>query len=233
MPSLDSVIFDTSGMVFKGEHDQVRGWHTSAGDVIELHYFAIKPDIDVDLQSLDAVRKFFRTVAKAGAAAIIEVDTLAADACIAVRQILKVPQQPHGMTYRGSIILPFQEFSFVVKVQCEERGLTGIRDSVVGAEAMADGRVTIDPERGKMRGWMQDPYDSSLCEGLHRNLSEAAEYDARFPNHPLSRLRSILMHLQLSIRIDDELRRSAPYVYPAFRSTRATIRERLHGAQPE
>ena len=80
----------------------------------------------------------------AAGAAIIEPETTTTDGCLALRQIIKVPQQPHGTTYVGSLLLAFRDFSFVIKVQCQEHGTTGLRDTIILDEALGDGRVTFD-----------------------------------------------------------------------------------------
>jgi hypothetical protein len=213
MPSLASVRFADSGFRFQGERDGARIWHTEAGDGIGLYYFALKPDIDADLRSIDKVRQAFRSKVAAAGAAIIAVDTITTDGCLAIRHIIKVPQRPHGMTYIGALLLPFCDFSFVVKAQCQEHGTTGIRDAVVLEEAFRDGRTSVEPDGITLTGWMQDPYDPAIRDGFHWNLSEAREYDARFPNHPLSRLRRLLAHLEATLQVENEVRQSPPYVF--------------------
>jgi hypothetical protein len=206
MPSLDSVTFDVSGLTLQGDREGVRVWHTPAGDGIGLYYFPIPPDIEADLRSVSAIRAFYRALAMQSGAAIIEVDILQVNGCSAVRQIIKVPQQPHGMTYLGSITLPFRNFSYVIKIQCEEHGTTGIRDSVILAQKRATGEVTLDVDKHALRGWMRDPYDPSIVDVFARNLSEADEYDKHFPDHPLSRLRPVLKHVQATLRIAEEVK---------------------------
>jgi hypothetical protein len=201
MPSLDSVTFDLTGLTSDGERNGVRVWFTEDGDPVTLHYFPGPPPIPVDLSDLDAVRDFYRTTAMRGGAAIIEVDTIAVQGCTAVRTIVKRPQAPHGITYVGCITIPFPSFSLVLKIQCAEYGTTGIRDAVVADELIGQGRLALDPRVG---GWMQDPYDPSLRDGFRRNLSEDAKYDARFPTHPLSRLRPRLARLQDTIQLGAE-----------------------------
>ena len=214
MPSLASVTFDASGFDFQGERDGARVWYTPAGDGLAVFYFSLKPDIDADVRSLEKIRQATRTRVTAAGAAIIELETTTTDGCLALRQIIKVPQQPHGMTYVGSLLLPFRDFSFVIKVQCQEHGMTGIRDSIIVDEALGDGRVTFDPDRKEfLKGWMHDPFDPALHGGFHWNLSEAPEYDVRFPNHPLSRLRPVLAHLELTLRVTKEVKESPPYVF--------------------
>jgi len=169
-----------------------------------LYFFALPPDIDADLRSITAVRNRYRYLATQSGAAIIEVETPEIAGCLTTRIIIKVPQNL-GMTYIGSITLPFRDFSYVLKAQCEERGVTGMRDAVVLNEKMASGEITPDIENGIRRGWMHDPYDSSLDFGFAMNLSEDKQYDARFPNHPLSRVRRLLDHLQDTLLISDDL----------------------------
>jgi|SRR5712671_532367 len=207
MPSLDSVTFDATGLAFAGERNGVRAWVTGDGDPVTLHYFPDPPPIPVDLRDLDAVRDFYRTTARQGGAAIIEVDTVAVQGCTAVRTIVKIPQVPHGITYVGSITIPFRSFSFVLKIQCVEYGTTGIRDAVIADELIGQGQVAFDAPAG---GWMQDPYDPSLTDGFRRNVCEDAKYDARFPTHPLSRLRPRLARLQDTIQLGAELQPPVP-----------------------
>lgn len=210
---VDSIRFDTAGFTFQREGDNTRVWLTPDGDPVGLFHFAIKPDIPAALDSIDALRAFSRSATAAAGGAIIEVETVSVDRSLALRQIIKVPQQPHGMTYVGSILLPFRDFSFVIKVHGQERGTTGVRDAVVLDESFGDGRVQVDAESKTLRGWMQDPYDPAVHDGFSRNLAESAEYDARFPNHPLSRLRRTLAHLQRTIQVGDDVRRSPPFVF--------------------
>ena len=221
MRSLDSITFDVSGFTPQGGRDGARFWRTPAGDGIGLYYFPVPPDdIEADLQSVTAVRAFYRELAMRSGAAIIEVDTPEVDGCLAVRQIIKIRQQSHGMTYLGSITLPFLDFSYVIKVQCEERGATGIRDAIVFDQKMATGEVAIDVERNDSRGWMRDPYDPSNVDAFARNLSEAEEYDELFPDHPLSRLRPVLKHVQATLRIAEEVKRAPRFERTAGQKAR-------------
>jgi hypothetical protein len=153
MPCLDSISFDTSGLEHQSDRDCVRVWHTECGDGVGLYWCALPPDIEADLESIEEVRDFYRKACASAGQAIIEVDTLTVDDCPAVRTMVKVPQQPSGMTYVGAITLPFRDFSYVVKVQCPEAGTTGVRDAIILDRMLAAGRVRIG-ESGKMVGWM-------------------------------------------------------------------------------
>jgi hypothetical protein len=218
MRFLDSITFDTTGFALEGDLNGTRVWHTQTGDGIWLYYFNKPPDISADLNSVDEVRKFYRVVATSAGLGTIEVETLSLDGCPAIRTIFKTPQQPFGMTYLGSITLPFRNFSYVVKVQCMEYGITGIREAVMTEVLLAAGQIQVDEDRpGLILGWWQDPYDPSVRAPLMRNRAEAEEYDSRFPDHPLSRLRAILGQVQSTLHITPEIKSEPAFTFPRGR----------------
>lgn len=91
--------------------------------------------------------------------------------------------------------MPFRDFSFVAKVQCDERGITGMRESMALADiAMKKGGLD---ERWNFReGWIDDIYDSRLHEERLRNVSEDEKYDSKLPNHPLSRAACFVIYIR-------------------------------------
>jgi len=213
MPSLDVIAFDVSGFVLLGDKDGARFWHTSAGDVVVLYYFDKRPDIGADLGNLDALRAFYRTEVTAAGLGLIEVDTFQADGCVGVRTVFKSPRRPAGVTYLGSLTLPFRDFSFVLKVECNEAGITGQREAVVLNEMLASGRVTLGDTDDGLVGWAQDPYDPAARARLMRNLSEDERYDGQFPDHPLSRLRAALRKIGPSVRLGAGVKEARPFVF--------------------
>ena len=58
--------------------------------------------------------------------------------------------------------------------------------------------------------WAQDPYDPGyrargrVERGALRYLSDDARFDAQFPSHPLSKVRSLLQTIQTGVIIDEE-----------------------------
>jgi hypothetical protein len=77
-----------------------------------------------------------------------------------------------------------------------------LRETLVLNEKMASGEVKADVENQQMIGWARDPYDANLVPDFGYNLADAPEYDARFPQHPLSRLRRALSSIESSLSID-------------------------------
>ena len=211
MVGLDSVRFDTSDFslseqeIVHSRTESVRAWSTAEGDGVGLFFFSLPPDLAGPIDDLASIRQQYR---RAGAA-IIEVEPLRLDGCDGLRVIVKVPQSPHGMTYVGGLTLPFRDCSWVLKAQCQERGTTGVRDAVILDRRIADVKLP------SLEGWQRDPYEPGFRAPLQRNLSEAEEYDAEFPDHPLSRLRRLLPRLSDTLRVGDEVRALPPFRGPS------------------
>lgn len=216
MPTLDSIKFDTADFTFIGDEDNARVWHTRDGDGIGLYYFPLTPDIEADIQSVAEVRSHYRRLTDGSGSGLVECDTLLVHGCRTVRTIIKVPQQPTGMTYLGSLTFPFREFSFVVKVQCMERGITGLRESTILAELLESGKIIIDDDTqaGPIPGWVPDADDPAFVSGFTGNRSEEEKYDQRFPTHPLSKVRLLLNHIQTTVQLTDEIRNAPEFLYP-------------------
>ena len=200
----------------------MRVWYTAGGDPVLLYHFPIRPDLRADPKSAGELRAAYRASVATSGGAIIEVDTPSVDGCDAIRTVFKFPQRPTGMTYLGSITLPFRDFSYVIKVQCEELGITGVREAAVLAELMDVGEIRLDVpgSGGRIPGWSRDPYDATAETPLMRNRAEDEAYDARFPEHPLSRLRPVLNHLQHTLRVTEEVKREPRFEYVGRRGKR-------------
>jgi hypothetical protein len=216
MLGLDSVRFDTSGFelsepeIVRSQTERLRAWQSAEGDGVGLFFFSMPPDLAGSLDDLASIRQQYRL----GGAALIEVEKVTLDGCDGLRTIVKIPQAPRGMTYIGGLTLPFRDCSWVLKAQCQEHGTTGVREAIVLDERVDDVKLP------SLEGWQGDPYDPALRAPLQRNLSDAAEYDAQFPDHPLSRLRRLLPRLSGTFHVVDEVRALPPFPGPQARPRR-------------
>ena len=161
---------------------------------------------NASLDDIEALRAGYRAVAARAGGAALEIEVISVDDCRGVRLILKVPQAPAGMVYIGSLTLPFRDFSYVVRVQCAEGSLSGARDTIILAELIKTGEVKLDGDQTQPTGWRTDPYDPLVGGPPARNLSELPRYDARFPNHALSRLRRILPRIEATLRLAEDVK---------------------------
>lgn len=224
---MGNISFDDSGWRFhrqsQDDADNARFWtNEENGDSLSLQYFAAPPDIPAPLEEIDKIHDMHRDIAKSCGGAIIQVDTVAVDESIpAIKAIIKQPQQPTGMTYVGSLTLPFRDSSYVFRMQCREVGMTGMRETCVammGAEpSEGSGGAWSLSSLPKANEWSQDPYDPSVRGPLMRNKAEDEAYDEKFPTHPLSRLRRQLSRMQESIRVAGDTKAQPAFLGPTAR----------------
>ncbi|MDX2089184.1 MAG: hypothetical protein SFX73_15110 [Kofleriaceae bacterium] len=109
--------------------------------------------------------------------------------------IAKFPQQPHGMTYEGTLIFANNGTTRRAVVSFTETGTTGIRDALLFDRHLARLAENVGP----LEGWMRDPYDASRMDPLMRNDADDEQYDHQFPDHPLTLVRAELARLQRSL----------------------------------
>lgn len=208
-----SISFPEGDYSFHSDDSQTRRWLTPEGDPLTVNPFNIPPDLTADPSSVVDVRAMQRRMAAVHGLGLIEADVRLIDGYPAIWSIFKAPMQPHGMLYLGSYIVPFRDGSLVVKLQCPERGMTGIRDSLVLDQKLGEGTVKPTAD-GRLIGWFRDPYNVPSSAPLLWNLSEAESYDSQFPEHPLSRLRSRMRALEPLLTVGPEAKNLAPFVYP-------------------
>lgn len=163
-------------------------WRFADGDAVGIFFFRAKPDLP-QTREMDRFISEYGGRAQAGGARLVECSIMELRGLPMLRTIAKVPQKPHGMTYLGSFTLPFAHSSYVITVQCEERGMTGGREAVLLAEGLRSKSVTIDPESETPIAGYWNP--------------DSAEFDERFPQHPISRLRKHLQEIPGCLRLDD------------------------------
>lgn len=121
---------------------------------------------------------------------LVEFSAIMIDGCPVFRIIRKGPQQPHGLTYAGTLSFAYRDFVAVLAVTCPEHGMTGMREAVLPDRLLGTGEVTITQPPRIDGNWQPD----------------SEQYDAEFPQHPLSRLRPLLAHVERTCRLSPEWR---------------------------
>ena len=200
-PSLDSIRFDSIKYAAQGEPQpgKVRVWHTPQGDGLGVYFFPVPPNLPANAASLDELAAFYRRLLGDSGGKLVEVAVITAGGCPAIRTILSVPQQPSGRTYVGSLTVPFRDFSFVVKCQCEEAAPTGFKEALLlDRSRAANEPMTIEGGRFHIPGWNPD----------------APDYDAEFPDHPVARARRVLAHVAASLVVASEVRELPGFALP-------------------
>ena len=145
-----------------------------------------------------AVRKYCRKIAKGNGGAIVSVDAVSIAEVPATQLIYKREKLP-AYAYTGMLFLQLDAFGYVIVIAAEEQGTTGVREAVVTSRLFEEGKLTLETYES---GWFRDPYDPGYKGRILRSLSDNERYDSSFPDHPLSKIRRSLEHLQRSIRLD-------------------------------
>ena len=102
--------------------------------------------------------------------------------------IVKTKKEPSGIQYTLSLQISMIEYVIHIQAFFDEAGMTGQREAIVMSKLISEGK--INPT--EMNGWMKDPYDETYNKGLRMNIAEKEEYDAIFPQHPLSEARKFI-----------------------------------------
>lgn len=181
--------------------ESIKAWYNKSGDKLSLNFFSQKPDLSEDVKDIHSLRSSYRDMITQANGAIVEVDKEYLDSLLAIKTIFKFPQDSTGFTFLASYLIPRENFSVILKVQCYEHGITGIRESAILLKALGEGLVDL-----KMKeGWFSDPYDPEFKAPLLSNIADREEYDELFPKHPLSRARNTLKMLKEKIEFSSEI----------------------------
>ncbi|GAA4985940.1 hypothetical protein GCM10023205_65520 [Yinghuangia aomiensis] len=178
-------------------------WTDDAGSVLSVHEFGLVPDVPAALDDLASLRRLNTLDAAGQGVAAIEIDVVAVDGLPAMRQVLKtrIPGRDHGLVFIGSFTLPRADRSVVVKVQAAEQGMTGLREALVFNSLGAPDKV-----------FLPHPYAPDAQLPLPYSAADAPEWDARFPDHPLTRVRAVLARQAAAVRVAETFRSTAPFV---------------------
>ena len=204
-PLLEHIEFDTVGLKFHSETNRaLKVWTNPEADVVTLNLFRSPPDIRVSIRNLEALRNMYREQVTGAKGGLIEVSTLEISGLPCIKTIFKLPQKMMGVAYVASITIPFKDFSFVLKITCQERGLGGTRETRI----LEQRRLAL-LERGEtqdaLESWNSDPYDSNFKSELLMTFAENQIFDADFPDHPVSRARFWIEKFAESLKLEKTL----------------------------
>ncbi|WP_405533054.1 hypothetical protein OG592_37835 [Streptomyces avidinii] len=175
-------------------------WTDGRGLVLSVHFFDLVPDLPAPLRRPDQLfHGLARSTASAGGG-LIEAELGKVDTVPAVRQLVKVPRPGgHGQVFLGSWTVPRASCSTVVKVQAAEGGMTGMREAIIL------GRTGPD------RYFTPHPYGPDIEGGLPHHIGDDQEWDAEFPDHPLTRVRAALHRIIPTVVLREDFKSLHPF----------------------
>ena len=202
--NINSISFPTFDWEVMKEDDYFKQWINKEQTVaLSINFFDSKPDLPY-LNEIDVVREFYRKELSAHNGGLIEVNIKEIEDYKTIKTIFKISQEPTGISYLSSLTFPFKEYSFVIKIQSLEYGMTGTRESEIIASLLENNELT--PNGDSYLEWARDPYKNEFKEGLLMNLSEQEIYDSLYSNHALSKARKLINTIEGELVFDDELK---------------------------
>jgi hypothetical protein len=212
MPSIASVRFDVANWRMKEQSDQKIVWFNAVPDLLILEFSPRPVNLPTDLRDVAGMREFVEAMVQQNAGAVVSVECLTCDELDAVKSISKYRQtassrrSPLGIVYLGLYIFPLAEFHYRIKVQCYEYGTTGLREAAVAIQQPrpAGSEYTLISS-------MQELLASSGQQQVKTSPADDERYDESFPNHPLSRLRRYLRHIEETLTADESIKLAEPF----------------------
>jgi len=163
--TIDSILFDNYGWELLQSNESIKQWVNPEKTLsLSINFFKKRPDIP-SLKDLKVLRFFYRDMVVESNGGLIQVDPINIQGFPAVKTILKIPQDPSGMTYLASLTFPFKSCSFVIKIQAPELGDTGTRDTFIANGFLREGKVSVIDGETQIDGWASDPYDPTFTKG--------------------------------------------------------------------
>lgn len=213
MLQLDYLSFDVSGL------KRVRSTATSClladqyGTLFELS-LRTPTDFPHDLQHPESLHAYMLQEVRNMGGALIEFHVCRIAGLGAVRLMNKMwhSQDPADLSkvYGGSLIFPLAAGCYFIKAAAREEGTTGIRESTVTLLLHKQGKLKL-PAASSQADATDDLGTAIKKSALVVSPADAAEYDADFPSHPLSRVRHALQHIEQSLKVAPELLNTKPY----------------------
>ena len=201
--NINSITFPTFDWEIVKDDNYFKQWINKEQTVaLSINFFDSKPDLPY-LNEIDVVREFYRQELSAHNGGLIEVNIKKIESYKTIKTIFKIAQEPTGISYLASLTFPFKNYSFVVKIQSLEHGMTGLREAQILDSVLENEQVTLSGD--EMIGWSKDPYKSDFNKGLLMNLSEQEIYDSLYPNHALSKARKLINTIESKLVFDSEL----------------------------
>ncbi len=185
--TINDVTLNVDQFSYQGEQNGINVWHTEEGDSVGIYYFEMAPDLPVNIKDKTTLISSYEQQLSSLGGEIVELELIKIDGVNTIFLIIKVPQEPSGMTYIMSYTIPFKTFSFVVKAQCQEYGATGIKEAML--------------------------FDRILEEGgdVETSNMDSHEYDNEFPSHPLTRARKISKSIVSGLSISETIKSHEPF----------------------
>jgi hypothetical protein len=210
-PTIDSVSFDTNGWSVREQSDTHRMWMTATRDAVLLRHFAERPSYTYDFSNINAARSFYNVQSAENGGAMISVDFVKADGVDVMKGIFKYRSPEPGsmaMYYVGVLTMLYRDFSLQINTESLEVGPTGSRDA--GVALIRNDNPPGDDEPVHVEN-IEELFNLMRNKPVLKTLADDEQYDAAFPDHPLSKVRVLQARILGSLKVANEVHHSKPY----------------------
>lgn len=200
---IDAIHMTVDGWFERPPGDGMRRWDSRSGAVLGLSIVSLKSAVPA-AGDIIGLRRMARQLAMNSGGGLVEAELADSPYGPCRRLIYKHPHG-NGFVFKGMLWMPVNDHWLVWTAVDGERGTTGVREAMITAEMFDDGRLTVELYQ---RTWAADPYEPLLAVAdrrVLRYISDDQQFDARFPDHPLSRVRAVLRELLTSVFADPAL----------------------------
>jgi hypothetical protein len=181
-------------------HDERTWFDARTGDQVSLTYIGMEPDIPAPLDDLPLLRrKLAEETAETGS--LIEAHVVRLGDLPTLFQLIKlpIPGQDTGLAFIAAFTVPRANCSAVLRIQCAEGPMTGLRESTVAAQVGFD--TCVPPH----------PYAPEVVGQLPYHVADEAAWDQQFPDHPLTRARAWANRMLATARVDPRFAALPPF----------------------
>ncbi len=209
--TLDCVSCDTVGWELREESEFHRMWSTNTHVYIRFQLLNVPPSYPYDFTDIAAARNYYEQQSVENGSAMISVDfDHSADVDIMKGVFKYRSPEPHdlGMYFVGVLALLFRDLSFQINVESMETETTGLRE--VAVALLSDESSTVDDEPIMVES-ADEMFEHMRKRPVRRTPSDDEDYDDSFPDHPLSKVRSVQIHILRTLSIADVVRNRGLY----------------------
>lgn len=202
-PTIEALRLDSMGWTERERSDTRIVWmRPDLPQLLVVEFFDVVPNLPSPMADKDALMHGYALSAANGGGALVDFSVVEAAGFPAIYFVAKLPREgAQGIHVMGSITIPFQNCSFVVRVEMPEGEPAGMREAVILDEMLKDGHVQVDSS-GQMRGWIVDR--ELMPNTLRANRADDPTFDQFFLMHPLTQVRAALNHVLSSLAFDPQ-----------------------------
>jgi hypothetical protein len=207
-PTLDSLRMTAHDWSLAEESDYHRTWAVDESTAVMLRFHNEPPTLPYDISSVASVRAFYAAQTADASGAAVDIDVQQIHNAAAMIAVMKYRQERNlGAYITGVIAIPFRDVAYQFNVESSEVEVTGMRETMVTAMQPVD--------RSSEREMIDDGghlFQPMAAASARRLLSDDAQFDKSFPDHPLSKVRALQRRLLETIAFDESLRKAPPFV---------------------